>query len=332
MAGPTRWPRRGNSAQLCVVAQRTAIIFSPFLADQCRGTVRDVCPRFLGLTPTPGRRGAGCGTGSSDCIEPVVPVHRAGELSRHATGASRRPLTPTISPTSTPGCRPRLSRGSFRSRWLDGETPPEWKSFVVRPGFGRPASRSSSAGCSCQGPCAVGDLSTNLGVVPEPVCLDFADDVLTRAESRNWAVSAGTRQSSTSRRSSVARWWVHVGLIVTAAVSLVLEPALSLHILIGLVFVGLVVAHLVQRRRVSASLLKRLGYPGTWLQASGRLAVADSALAAVTVVMLASGLWDWLSGHPTKLRWHAISGVILTGFLIGHTLRRRGRLRSSRIR
>jgi hypothetical protein len=145
-------------------------------------------------------------------------------------------------------------------------------------------------------------------------------------------VSTGTRHSSTSRRSSVSRWWVHVGLIVTAAVSLVLEPTLSLHILIGLVFVGLVVAHLVQRRRVSASLLKRLGYPGTWLQASGRLAIADSALAAVTVVMLASGLWDWLSGHPTKLRWHAISGVILTGFLIWHTLRRRRKLRSSRIR
>ena len=146
-------------------------------------------------------------------------------------------------------------------------------------------------------------------------------------------MSIGRQASSTrTRRSSVSRWWVHIGLMGTAVVSLGIEPMLSLHILIGLMFVALVVAHLVQRRRVSASLLKRLGYPGTWLQASGRLAVADTALTALTVVMLASGLWDWLSGHPTKLRWHAISGVILTGFLLVHTLRRRSRLRSSRIR
>lgn len=143
---------------------------------------------------------------------------------------------------------------------------------------------------------------------------------------------SGRASSIARRRSSLSRWWVHLGLVVTAAVSLVLEPTLSLHILIGLGFVALVVVHLVQRRRVSTSLLKRLADPGTWLRAPGRLAIADTALTALTIVMFASGLWDWLSGHPTRLRWHAISGVILTGFLIVHTLRRRSRLRSSRIR
>ena len=59
--------------------------------------------------------------------------------------------------------------------------------------------------------------------------------------------------------------------------------------------------------------------------------MADAVLGALTLVMLGSGLWDWASGHPTRIRWHAITGVLLAGFLLVHTLRRRGRLRSSRV-
>ena len=130
----------------------------------------------------------------------------------------------------------------------------------------------------------------------------------------------------------MARWWVHVGLVVSAAVSLAIEPILSLHILIGLVFIPLVAAHLFQRRRVSTSLLSRLAHRRGWLSPSGRLAVADLLLTLLTIGMLASGLWDWLTGHPTTIRWHAITGVALAGFLLVHTVRRRSRLRSSRIR
>lgn len=133
-------------------------------------------------------------------------------------------------------------------------------------------------------------------------------------------------------RSAALRWWVHVGLVVSASVSLTVEPILSLHILIGLVFVALVIAHLLQRRRVSTSLLSRLAHPRGWLSPSGRLAIADLVLTMLTIAMLASGLWDWLTGHPTSIRWHAITGVILTGFLLVHTMRRRSRLRSSRVR
>ena len=177
------------------------------------------------------------------------------------------------------------------------------------------------------------DLSINIGVVPDLPALDVADDSQTGWQNGKRRVNIGWHERSIRRpRLSVSRWWVHVGLLVTAAVSLLVEPTLSLHILIGLGFVALVVVHLVQRRRVSVSLLKRLAHPGSWRQASGRLAIADTVLAGLTVVMLGSGLWDWLSGHPTRLRWHAISGVILTGFLVVHTLRRRNRLRSSRIR
>ncbi len=128
------------------------------------------------------------------------------------------------------------------------------------------------------------------------------------------------------------RWLVHLGLIVTAVVSVVLEPVLAIHIIVGLVFIALVIAHLVQRRRVSASLGRRLLRVGTYLQPAGRLALTDALLAALTTAMLTSGAWDWMAGHPTRIRWHALTGVVLLGFLLVHTMRRRGRLRSSRVR
>jgi hypothetical protein len=138
-------------------------------------------------------------------------------------------------------------------------------------------------------------------------------------------ISSGTRPTA-------ARTVVHVGLIATVAVSLAFEPVLALHILLGLTFVGLVVIHLGQRRRVSTRLLKRLRANPAPSSPSARLAAADVVLLAITAVMLASGLWDWLAGHPTRTRWHAISGVVLAGWLLLHTLRRRRRLLSSRIR
>jgi hypothetical protein len=127
------------------------------------------------------------------------------------------------------------------------------------------------------------------------------------------------------------RWWVHLALIVTAAVSLAVEPVLTLHIVLGLLFVGFVAMHLIQRRRVSTTLVRRLRRLRNLPRPAGRLALADAALGALTLVMLGSGLWDWASGHPTRIRWHAITGVLLAAFLVVHTVRRRGRLRSSRV-
>ncbi|MEO6885496.1 MAG: hypothetical protein ABI232_04300 [Jatrophihabitantaceae bacterium] len=133
------------------------------------------------------------------------------------------------------------------------------------------------------------------------------------------------------RRAESLRWWVHVGLIGTVVISLCFEPMLTIHIVVRLVFIGLCVAHLRQRRRITSNLLRRLVHPLTLYRTQGRLAVADAVLAALTIVMLTSGLWDWLSGHPTRIRWHAISGVLLTGLLLVHTVRRGSRLRSSHI-
>jgi hypothetical protein len=134
-----------------------------------------------------------------------------------------------------------------------------------------------------------------------------------------------------TERGSVARSLVHVGLIATAGTSLVLEPVLAIHMLLGLTFVGLVIAHLMQRRRVSTRLLDRLRTHPIPDSKASRLAAADAVLLAMTTVMLASGLWDWFAGHPTRIRWHAISGVLLAGMLLTHAWRRRRRLLGSRI-
>ena len=46
---------------------------------------------------------------------------------------------------------------------------------------------------------------------------------------------------------------------------------------------------------------------------------------------LISGFWDWFAGHSTKVRWHAITGVVLAILLLIHMVRRWSRLRRSKI-
>jgi hypothetical protein len=137
----------------------------------------------------------------------------------------------------------------------------------------------------------------------------------------------------THARRALLRWLVHLGLIGTLVVSLVFEPlVLAIHIAVGLVFAVLTGLHLAQRRRVSASLLARLARVGILARPAGRLALADLLLAVITAGMLVSGFWDWSAGHPTRIRWHAITGVVLAILLLAHTVRRRSRLRRSAVR
>src|SRR6516162_2080853 len=136
-----------------------------------------------------------------------------------------------------------------------------------------------------------------------------------------------------SERRVLSRWLVHLGLIATLVVSLMFEPlVLAIHIAVGLVFALLAGLHLAQRRRVSASLLARLARVRMLARPAGRLALADLLLAVITAGMLVSGFWDWSAGHPTKIRWHAITGVVLAILLVVHTIRRRSRLRRSAVR
>ena len=134
-------------------------------------------------------------------------------------------------------------------------------------------------------------------------------------------------------RRVLSRWLVHLGLIGTLVVSLMSEPlVLAIHIAVGLVFAVLTGLHLAQRRRVSASLLARLARVGILARPAGRLALADLLLAVITAGMLVSGFWDWSAGHPTRIRWHAITVVVLAILLLAHTVRRRSRLRRSAVR
>ncbi len=48
--------------------------------------------------------------------------------------------------------------------------------------------------------------------------------------------------------------------------------------------------------------------------------------------MLVSGFWDWFAGHPTRIRWHALTGVALAVLLLIRKARRKSRLRRSRVR
>jgi hypothetical protein len=126
---------------------------------------------------------------------------------------------------------------------------------------------------------------------------------------------------------------VHLGLMVSGIVSMLFQPVvLVLHIWIGLAFAALVAIHVTQRRHVSVRLLRQFMRIRTLHRPRGRLAIADVCLGALTVGMLVSGFWDWFAGHPTRIRWHALTGFVLIAFLIVHTLNRQNRLRGSHIR
>ncbi len=120
--------------------------------------------------------------------------------------------------------------------------------------------------------------------------------------------------------------------MVSVVISLCFEFVLTVHIVVGLVFVALVLCHLVQRRKISGKLARRLTRFTSAQAKLARMAISDALLLALTLAMLASGFVDVAIGHPTKVRWHAILGVALTVYLVVHTLRRRKRLRSSAIR
>jgi len=107
---------------------------------------------------------------------------------------------------------------------------------------------------------------------------------------------------------------------------------LLIHIFVGLAFAALVGIHVTQRRHVSVRLLRQLLRVRTARTPRGRLAITDALLGALTIGMLVSGFWDWYTGHPTRIRWHALTGFVLVAFLIVHTLNRQNRLRSSHIR
>ncbi len=144
-----------------------------------------------------------------------------------------------------------------------------------------------------------------------------------------------------------ARWLVHLLLIGTFAASLatvVLIPEGTPHLVVGLAFVALAGIHVAQRRHTVSRLLGNLGRVRTWATRRGRLAWSDVILAALTLNVLASGTYDWLTGNQVILQpravgipfrnigWHVLSALVLLVYLCVHLTRRWGRIRRSAIR
>jgi hypothetical protein len=112
----------------------------------------------------------------------------------------------------------------------------------------------------------------------------------------------------------------------------------AIHADIGLAFVGLVIVHLVQRRRTVARMMSQFARVRSFAERRIRLTASDLLLAFITLNVLVSGVLDWNRGQPIQLplprpfdRWHFLSGVVLVLYLIFHVWHRRKRLRRSRI-
>jgi hypothetical protein len=140
-----------------------------------------------------------------------------------------------------------------------------------------------------------------------------------------------------------ARFAVHLGLLGSAAAAIgtlqLLHVRVAFHTDVGLVFVGLVVVHLAQRRRTLVRMASQIVRAQTFVERRIRLALSDLLLLFITANVLVSGIVDWNRGAPTQLpfpapftRWHLDSGVFLVVYLAVHVWRRRKRLRRSTIR
>jgi hypothetical protein len=154
---------------------------------------------------------------------------------------------------------------------------------------------------------------------------------------------AGQHRASGRARS---RWAVHLALLITVIVALVplllfhVGPRVTVHVVIACVFLGLVIVHLVQRRHTLSRLITQFARAGSRLKGR-RLAVSDAIFAFLVANVLASGIYDLVTGRNTRLPlpgihlfigWHSLSSVLFLGYLIVHVIRRRKRLRRSLIR
>ena len=119
------------------------------------------------------------------------------------------------------------------------------------------------------------------------------------------------------------RWLADVLLAGAGIVSVLLEPAsIAIHSVIGLVFAGAVGPHLWHRRAWLRGAARRL-WRRRSLPRAMRWALSQAGLLFLLVgVVTASGLYDWLDVR-TRIRWHAISSVILIGVAARHAWTRR---------
>ncbi len=101
-------------------------------------------------------------------------------------------------------------------------------------------------------------------------------------------------------------WAVHLALLITIIVALValllfnVGPRVTVHVVIACVFLGLVIVHLAQRRHTLSRLVAQLARAGSRLKGR-RLAVSDAIFGFLVLNVLASGIYDLVTGRNTRL-------------------------------
>jgi|GEM_PF-804522 len=161
---------------------------------------------------------------------------------------------------------------------------------------------------------------------------------------RSTTMRAAPSSSPRERR----RWYVHVALLLTLAGSLItliyLSHSITAHVIFGFAFMALVVGHLVQRRRTVTALARQFWSGAGRSHTRRRLAVSDAILELLILNVLVSGIVDGLNHQATELnflanigfppgliQWHKLASFIAVIYAVVHVLRRRRRLRHSRI-
>jgi len=146
------------------------------------------------------------------------------------------------------------------------------------------------------------------------------------------------------------RFLVHLLLVAAFIASLLSALELSRsylghsgttdHAIIGFVVLAFVLVHLTQRRHTIKRLLIALAHR-TKSSTSSRRAASDLILWLLTLNVMVSGTVDFVLGHQTLLpvpgplifqKWHGFSAIVLFVYVTVHVIRRRSRLRTSRIR
>ncbi len=171
-------------------------------------------------------------------------------------------------------------------------------------------------------------------------------DTENQGAARGRAGSAPAERRARSRTAwrTRSRWLVHLGLLAFAAAALgtlqLLHIRNAIHADVGLVFAGLVIVHLAQRRHRIARMFAQLRRSRRRVARELRRLASDAILAFVTVNVVVSGILDWDRGAPLLLpllpqpfdRWHLLSSAVLVVYLVIHVSRRWKRLRRSTIR
>lgn len=166
-----------------------------------------------------------------------------------------------------------------------------------------------------------------------------------RCEQRSRLVTISTMTTARgahTRGLEERRWVVHVWMIVVFVGSLVVLPTttIGVHVLVGLGFAALVIAHLRQRRHRIRALAHQLWSRDAWRRPGGRLAWSDLIMTLLLLNVIVSGIADYLIGGrglfinvglPQDIRWHGLSAVVLLVALVIHVVRRWKRLRHSRV-